>query len=252
MSGNISVSYHCNRNVESTCHILLYENKPFWHSDSDFLNQLLQIALGFFFLYFLSHIDLMLSCLNLHINWTTWIPQCLFGLASTLSEMTEQDHFPTVLIRTSGICTHCIYSVFASLNNWMIITLMRWLFKKDVWLYIMNKLQLTKLFPCCVLLYNDKISLYWNVIQDKTEYKPHTVCITYRLMKSNICSPPMWTLTPGSAFWGQQKQPQFSVSDESEASASRAWRFRTFQCKHSARLSNQSYTRSWQQMEGTG
>lgn len=80
MSGNISVSYHCNRNVESTCcHILLYENKPFWHSDSDLL--------------FLSHIDLMLACLNLHINWTTWIPQCLFGL--TMSEMTEQDHFPT-------------------------------------------------------------------------------------------------------------------------------------------------------------
>lgn len=45
---------------------------------------------------------------------------------------------------------------------------------------------------------------------------------------------------------------QFSVSDESETSASRACRLRTFQCKHSARLSNQSYTRSWQQMEGTG
>lgn len=57
---------------------------------------------------------------------------------------------------------------------------------------------------------------------------------------------------PGSAFWGEQEQLQFSVSDKSEASASRACLFRTFQCKHSARLSNQSYTRSWQQMEGTG
>lgn len=49
-----------------------------------------------------------------------------------------------------------------------------------------------------------------------------------------------------------QEDLQLSVSEESEMSASRACRFRTFQCRHCARLSNQSYTRSWQQMDGTG
>lgn len=98
-------------------------------------------------------------------------------------------------------------------------------------------------------------------MRDGTKYKPHTVSKTWgqkKLMKSNICSPLMVSSAesadPGSVFGegGNQEQFQFSVSDESEASASRACLFRTFQCKHSARLSNQSYTRSWQQMEGTG
>lgn len=171
MSGNISVSYHCNRNVESTCcHILLYENKPFWHSDSDFLNQLFQLGLGFFFVFSITHwfdvirFESTHKLDNLDPSMFIWFSLNLEWNDNriTFQQLTQFSSEPPV-------CTHCIYSVLASLNNWMIIPLMRWLFKKDVRLYIMNKLQFTKLFPCCVLLYNDKISLYWNVIQDKTE-----------------------------------------------------------------------------------
>jgi len=45
---------------------------------------------------------------------------------------------------------------------------------------------------------------------------------------------------------------QFSVSEESLASVKRVCFLRTFQWRHWAKLSNQSYTRSWQQIEGTG
>lgn len=61
-----------------------------------------------------------------------------------------------------------------------------------------------------------------------------------------------WVRVCGKKGVRSTNRVQFSVSDASDASVRRVCRLRTFQCRHCARLSNQSYTRSWQQMDGTG
>lgn len=88
-----------------------------------------------------------------------------------------------------------------------------------------------------------------------TDMCPAEVCVSTSLKSaSRSCTVSCGALRAPSGCRNARGRAasQFSVSEESDTSASLACLLRTFQCKHWARLSNQSYTRSWQQIEGTG
>uniref|UniRef100_A0A0E9PKR0 Uncharacterized protein n=1 Tax=Anguilla anguilla TaxID=7936 RepID=A0A0E9PKR0_ANGAN len=76
-------------------------------------------------------------------------------------------------------------------------------------------------------------------------FVPRVTCDSSAAAVSSVRNTPLQQLS-----W--RGGAQLSASEESVTSIRRVCFLRTFQWRHSARLSNQSYTRSWQQMEGTG